>query len=108
MTELNERLARAVGFKPCDCEKGCRLWITPDRVQSIDLPDFPTSMDACNKHIKPKLVDLQSIEFEYGWIEVGKVTCHLHFRNHERFDGYDTTEETAFCLAAIKYFEVSK
>lgn len=111
--QINETLAKAVGFKRCDCgEKGniCDYWVAPNSDEGISLPDFLNDMNACLTIIKPKLSDskfgkLVYIHFSYNFL-TGRVGCELGFMHKQfRNDGYDETESRAFCLAYLKFLE---
>jgi len=54
MTELNEKLAKWVGFTKITAEGG---WNWPDGKRMIHPPDFCNSLDACFKWLVPKLIE---------------------------------------------------
>jgi len=113
MVELNERLAKAVGweyFSRCG-------WIAPHRILSpqlgqkmdFDLPDIFSELDSSLDRIKPSIKGLERIVFKY---DPGKVKCQIyarHFLIATDHEGISDNENDAFCLAADKYFsEVGK
>jgi len=105
--ELNERLAKAVGFIPCDCEENgekCYYCMQPNGQQG-GLPPFTTSMDACIKWIWPYLDYIEIHTYD----EKTKVACIVG-KPGTLINEWGSIEDIAkiFCLAADKYFEVSK
>jgi hypothetical protein len=86
MSELNERLAKAIGDS---CPIGGST------------PDFTNSMDACIKWIVPILhapVEIGNIKMKdgtKGWC------CRIGNSGWQQAESVSL----AFCLAAIKYFE---
>jgi hypothetical protein len=106
MTELNERLARycnAVDFSVL--HKSGDVYYTSVG-KSVRIPDFTTSMDACIKHIWPKIKGLQVV---FDYFGDGTLMCTIVDESaYKHYSEVVKDEATAFCLAAIKYFEVSK
>jgi hypothetical protein len=88
MTELNEILAKAVGDS---CPIGGST------------PDFANSMDACIKWIVPAI---GRWEVGNGFVAGMFYARIIHI--NDSFWGNANSPALAFCLAAIKYFEVSK
>lgn len=105
--QINETLAKAVGITPKRINN-CLRWVYPDGTHGSAKPDFHNDFNACLKWIVPEIKDLWKIEFVYL---VGNTICNLIFDNREYsgvVNGITNVESRAFCLAAIKYFEVKK
>ena len=102
--EINEKLAKAVGFKYV-VPTGIIIdfWKYPDGYTDRILPDFLNDMNACLKWIVPELRRKGLTSMLCHYTEDGVKVM---------LSGYDMlasewaeTMSRAFCLAALKYFE---
>ncbi len=117
--ELNERLAKAVGFTHLPYRKDAKgkvndnCWIEPWYSTqmlghwSFNPPDFTSSMDACIKWIWPHfwIIEMDTVDGIFYRFKLS----HPENPNSPIAGKLTENPATAFCLAAIKYFEeVSK
>jgi hypothetical protein len=103
--ELNERLAKAVGFEKRKVDwSGFLRWYSPDGElydAGLTIPNFTISMDACLKWIVPSI----KFVFDLHRLNTGQWECRIVTSTMGGYEAVADTMSLAFCLAADKYFK---
>lgn len=108
--EINEKLAKAVGFTFIDRrDYGVDIWMLPGEKYPggnavSHLPDFLNDMNACLKIIWPVLEKRGANAIQFR-TDHGRIKCCLRFTG--KWTPWEVAEfhASALCLVALKYFE---
>ena len=119
--ELNRKLAEWAGFKRLpkgnkgfhfECTEKIMNWMPPNATEWWEsvthLPNFPLSLDACFKHLVPKLMRGQC-EVHTGMPDKrGQAFARVWYGFYKHYEAYAETPALALCRAIEKLIDGEK